>query len=168
MASASFLATNNLSLYDYTPRKMRIGESLPKELEQYSTELAGLDYVIIYIPRARDENGKCHRLLPTFLLPYKHYSAMEVASAFCNEFGQCSTASESTIKRWRKWWYSICMEFRTKALEEKKTTKFYAIIAATNETTLAYTLKRIFPPFWMSAILPLFSSETLRTFSHRL
>ncbi len=147
---------------------MRIGEFLPKELEEFSQYLVGLDYLTIIIPRARDENGKYHRLLPTFLLPYKHYPAEEVASTFCNECGQCTSASESTIKRWKRWWKAICGEFKMKALEWVKTTMLYSTIAATTETTLAYILKRLFPPFWMSTILPLFTPEALRTFPHRL
>lgn len=168
MASDEFLDRHELKYYDHVRRKIRIGEFLPKELEKFSQYIVELDYLTILIPRACDEDGKYHRLLPTFLLPYKHYPAEEVASAFCNECGQCTSASESTIKRWKRWWKRICGEFKMKALEWVKTTELYTTIAATNETTLAYTLKRLFPPFWMSTILPLFTSEALRNFPHRL
>lgn len=168
MASAEYLASHNLTLYDYVCRKMRIGEFLPKELEEYAPYLAGLNRVEIIIPRARDENGRYHRLLPPFLLPFKHYPAEEVASAFCNDCGQCTSASESTIKRWKRWWWGICGDFRMKALEWLRTTKLYPIIAATTETTLAHTLKAVLPRFWMSLILPTFTSEALKTFPHRL
>ena len=167
-ASVATLSRRRLKLYDYVVRKMRLGEFLPKELEKYDQDLEGREYVYVIIPRAKDRNGRIHRLIPPFLLPYKHYPAEEVASAFCNEYGQCTSASESTIKRWKNWWKGIWGEFRMKALEWAGNTKFYSIIAATDDTTLATTLKKMLPPFWMSTILPFFTSEALRLFSHRL
>ena len=167
-ASVAMLSRRRLKFYDYVVRKMRIGEFLPRELEEYAKDLEGRDYVYVLIPRARDGKRKLHRLIPSFLLPYKHYPAEEVASAFCNECGQCTSASESTIKRWKNWWGRICGEFRMKALEWAGNTKFYSIITAADDTTLAPTLKKILPPFWMSTILPLFTSEALRLFPHRL
>ena len=167
-ASVVTLFRQRLKYYDSVLRKMRIGEFIPKELEAYADSLMNLDYVYVLIPRAKDRNGRIHRLIPSFLLPYKHYPAEEVASAFCNEYGQCSSASESTIKRWKRWWRRIWGEFRMKALEWAGNTEFHSTIAATDDTTLAPTLKRILPPFWMSTILPLFTSEALRLFPHRL
>ncbi len=167
-AGVDFLDSHELKYYDTASRRMRIGEFMPKELEKYSQYLDGLEYLVVFIPRACDKDGKYHRLLPPFLLPYKHYPAEEVASTFCNEGGQCTSAGDSTIKRWKKWWKAICGEFKMKALEWAKATELYTIIAATNEMTLAHTLKRLFPPFWMATILPLFTSEALRNFPHRL
>ncbi len=167
-ASVETLSEQGLTLYDHVKRKMRLGEFIPEALEKFDEELKDREYVYVLIPRARDSEGKLHRLLPSFLLPYKHYSAEEVASAFCNEYGPCTSASASTIKRWKRWWRAIRGDFRMKALEWVGNTKLYSIIAATDDTTLAPTLKKILPPFWMSTILPLFTSEALLLFSHRL
>ena len=167
-ASVATLFRRRLKYYDCVLRKMRIGEFIPKELEAYADSLMNLDYVYVLIPRAKDRKGRIHRLIPPFLLPYKHYPAEEVASAFCNDYGQCTSASESTIRRWKRWWKRIWREFRMKALEWAENTNFYSIIAVADETTLAPALKRILPPFWMSTILPLFTSGALRLFPHRL
>lgn len=163
-----FLETHGLKPYDHVKRKMRIGEFIPNELEEQAEQLEGRDYVYIYIPRAYDRNGMIHRLLPSFLLPYKHYPAEEVASAVCNECGQCTSASDSTISRWKSWWKSNWMEFKSKALEMERREWKESSLREASEATLAHMLQKLLPPFWLGTLMSEFTSEGLYAISHRV
>ena len=167
-ASVMFLVLRGLKFYDHVVRKMRIGEFFPKELEKYAQDLEGRDYVYVLIPRARDRKRKLHRLIPSFLLPYKHYCAEEVASSVCNDCGQCTSASDSTIRRWKKWWHENWKEFKSKGhiiadREHKEHT-----LSDADETTLAYKLKDFLSQTWLGTIMAEFTSEGLWTISHRV
>ena len=72
---------------------MRIGAFILKESGKYAATLSKFAYVYIYTAR----KGHIYRLIPSFLLPFRHYCAEEVASSVCNEHGQCTSASDSTI-----------------------------------------------------------------------
>lgn len=157
-----------MTFYDHVVRKMRIGEFIPKELKKYSEYIQDLDYVYIYIPRAYAKTGKLHRLIPSFLLPYKHYCAKEVASSVCNEYGQCTSASESTIRRWKAWWQANWKEFKSKGREIVRRERLKETLVDAGETTLAYILKKILQPFWLSKIMEEFTSEGLYAISHRV
>ncbi len=168
-ASADFLSKSGLKLYDSTKRKMRIGEFIPKELESYADSIKKLDYVYIYIPRAKDSNGHIHRLTPSFLLPFKHYCAEEVASCVCNECGQCTAASDSTIKRWEAWWHENWTEFKCKGIEiEKDEYPDDSPLVDAEETTLACKLNDLLGQTWLGRIMEEFSSDGLWAFTHRV
>lgn len=147
---------------------MRIGEFIPKELKEYSELLEGRDYVYVYIPRAHDKEERLHRLIPSFLLPYKHYCTEEVASVVCNEYGQCTSASENTIRRWKAWWNANWMEFKSKGHEIARRDRKDDAFADAGETTLAYKLYKLLPPFWLSKIMEEFTSEGLYAINHRV
>lgn len=163
----TFLSLLGLKIYDYVARKMRIGEFLPRELKNYAEYLEGRDFVYVYIPRAY-EKKKLHRLIPSFLLPYKHYPAEEVASVVCNECGQCTSASENTIRRWKAWWKANWKEFKRKALERERRKGKESRLCDAQETTLAYMLQKELPPFWLGTIMGEFSSEGLSEMVHRV
>lgn len=159
---------HGLKFYDYVVRKMRIGEFIPRELEQYTEYLNGQDFVYVYIPRAYDRKGKLHRLIPSFLLPYKHYPAEEVASVVCNDCGQCTSASENTIRRWKAWWKANWKEFKRKALERERRERKKSQLCDATEMTLAYILQKVLPPFWLGTIMGEFTSEGLVAMVHRV
>ena len=167
-ASVAFLLLRGLKFYDYVIRKMRIGEFIPRELKRYAVYLEGRDFVYVYIPRARDKNRRLHRLIPPFLLPYKHYPTEEVASVVCNECGQCSSASENTIRRWKAWWKANWKEFKRKALERERRERKKSQLCDATEMTLAYILQKVLPPFWLGTIMGEFTSEGLVAMVHRV
>lgn len=168
MASVSFLLLRRFKLYDHVERKMRIGEFIPRQLQRFSEIIEGQEYITILIPRAKTDKGRIHRLLPSFLLPHKHYPAEEVASVVCNDCGQCTSASESTIRRWLFWWHVNWMEFKSKGEEWERRNGKESNLGDATETTLAYILKKILPPFWLGTIMAEFSSEGLYAIFHRV
>ena len=167
-ASDDFLSQSGLKLYDSTVRKMRIGALIPKELDKYAVTLSKLEYVYISIPRAKDSKGHIHRLTPSFLLPFKHYCAEEVASSVCNEHGQCTLASDSTIERWKKWWHENWAEFKCKGSEIEKDEHLDNTLVDAEETTLAYKLKDLLGQTWLGRIMAEFTSDGLRVITHRV
>ena len=95
---------------------MRIGAFILKESGKYAATLSKFAYVYIHTAR----KGHIYRLTPSFLLPFRHYCAEEVASSVCNEYGQCTLASDSTIERWKAWWHENRAESRCKGSEIEK------------------------------------------------
>lgn len=163
-----FLTLQGLKFYDYVVRKMRIGEFIPRELKKYAAYLEDKEFVYVYIPRAYDSDRKLHRLLPPFLLPFKHYSAEEVASVVCNECGQCTSASENTIRRWKEWWKANWKEFKRLALEKERRENKKSRLCDATETTLPYMLRKVLAPFWLGTIMAEFTSEGLAAMVHRV
>lgn len=167
-ASVDFLLIQGLKLHDYVVRKMRIGEFIPGELKRYEENLKGRDYVYVYIPRVYNKKGKLHRLIPAFMMPYKHYPTEEVASVVCNECGQCTSASTSTIRRWLAWWKANWKEFKSKALALERWGGKESSLSDATGTTLAYILQELLPPFWLGTIMGEFTSEGLHAMTHRV
>ena len=84
----------SLIFRDYCERKVRQDDG---EREQY------------FIPRHKCNNprcGKVHRMLPDFMVPFKHYTE-DVISDCVNHNSEesqiCSGPSASTIDRWKRW-----------------------------------------------------------------
>ena len=62
-----------------------------------------------YIPRHKCSNprcGKVHRMLPDFMVPFKHYTEDVISDCVNNDSEQsqpCTGPSASTISRWKRW-----------------------------------------------------------------
>lgn len=53
-----------------------------------------------------EQTNRYHRVLPDFLLPYKHYTAVTVQTAMTDgvDLDYYSYPSDSTRYRWKRWW----------------------------------------------------------------
>ena len=60
------------------------------------------------------------------------------------------------------------MEFKSKGEEWERRNGKESNLGDATETTLAYILKKILPPFWLGTIMAEFSSEGLYAISHRV
>lgn len=64
---------------------------------------------LLYIPRHKCDNpncGKVHRMLPDFMVPYKHYTEDVISDCvnYSSEQSQiCDGPSTATIDRWKRW-----------------------------------------------------------------
>ena len=68
----------------------------------------------IWIPVAVSSNGRHHRVLPDFLVPYKHYSVQTIESALDNDLDldRYSLPSDSSVYRWNKWLDKLIVQLR--------------------------------------------------------
>ena len=68
----------------------------------------------IWIPVAVSSNGRHHRVLPDFLVPYKHYSVQTIESALDNDLDLdlYSFPSDSSVSRWNKWLDKLIVQLR--------------------------------------------------------
>ena len=69
----------------------------------------------IWIPVAVSSNGRHHRVLPDFLVPYKHYSVQTIESALDNDLDldRYSLPSDSSVSRWNKWLDKLIVQLRS-------------------------------------------------------
>jgi hypothetical protein len=64
------------------------------------------DIVVLIIRRLRCyECNRIHHELPDILFPYKHYGSESIEAAISGNSDLCVAADESTIARWRKWFW---------------------------------------------------------------
>ena len=65
----------------------------------------------IWVPVYYSEAAhRFHRVLPDFLLPYKHYTANTIKAAHENhqDLDLCDRPSDSSRIRWNQWLLSLC------------------------------------------------------------
>ena len=69
----------------------------------------------IWIPVAVSSNGRHHRVLPDFLVPYKHYTVQTIESALDNDLDldRYSLPSDSSVYRWNKWLDTLIVQLRS-------------------------------------------------------
>ena len=68
----------------------------------------------LWIPIAVSANGRYHRVLPAFLLPYKHYSVQSIESAldWDQVLDSYPLPSDSSVYRWNRWLDKLIVQLR--------------------------------------------------------
>ena len=68
----------------------------------------------LWIPIAVSANGRYHRVLPAFLVPYKHYSVQSIESAldWDQVLDSYPLPSDSSVYRWNRWLDKLIAQLR--------------------------------------------------------
>ena len=121
MVDDLYLRSMGFEIYDYVERKVKFktGE-LPESLKEFEDLIEDLENVTILIPRVRTKDGRILRLLPSFLVPYKQHSVIDIEDALREKDEIQTTASESSIYKWNLWWKDFKKNLRIFLRTQKK------------------------------------------------